>query len=106
MLLTKVLCTPAPKDKFLGTLQEEDRSTGIRDFLPLPRGDSLSPGQAAGHDIPDVTLAGDGDMQDVTLAYGGDMQDVTLAYDGDMQDVTLAYDGDMKDITLAYDCEI
>ena len=28
--------TPAPKERFLGTRQEEERSTGIRDFFPDP----------------------------------------------------------------------
>ena len=115
MLLTKVLCTPAPKDKFLGTLQEEERRTGIRDFLPLPgREDSLS----HGHDIPDVTLDYDGDIQDVTFAYDGDIKDVTLDYDGYIPDVTLAYEGDIwmsqsplpmivtSHVSLAYDSDL
>lgn len=38
--LTNVLWTPAPKERFLGTRQEEERSTGIRDFLPEPVNDT------------------------------------------------------------------
>ena len=32
--LTKVLWTPAPKERFLGTRHEDERMTGMRDFLP------------------------------------------------------------------------